>query len=437
YEASEISAEARDRATAKGLRYLGPDELAYKRDAFASVKQKVLAELQGVTVLHDYENLPSSFVRVSNEDTLNALLARPEVRAVYKSRKLQLTLDQSLPLIGHEWVAGQGLDGSGTVVAVFDTGVDYTIAPFNCTSPGVPAGCRVLATRESTNIDPYYEDDGYPDDNGHGTHVSTIVALVAGDTDLVVADVCHYFFGCDEVFVADAIDWVIGLKETINIVAMNISLGNDAYFRTQYCNFEPFKASLDAARAAGIQPVVSSGNAAYSWGFFRDGLSFPACIEGVVSVGAVYDADDIGSFEWGDFWEQYYCEDATTAEDQVACFSQTADYLDLLAPGARITALGVTDSGTSFAAPHVSGAWAVMREYYDDPDTTSNEDILAIMKDVGEQVDDPRAFGGRTTKRLNFIPEPNQLLMLSSGIMALWGLSLLRLRDRGLGRLLR
>jgi hypothetical protein len=29
------------------------------------------------------------------------------------------------------------------------------------------------------------------------------------------------------------------------------------------------------------------------------------------------------------------------------------------------------------------------------------------------------------------VPEPGQLLMLGSGIMALWGLSFLRVRDRG------
>jgi subtilisin family serine protease len=162
-----------------------------------------------------------------------------------------------------------------------------------------------------------------------------------------------------------------------------------------------------------------------------------------VSVGAVYDDEIEGGFQWGDpeqGKDPHDCFDyqSWTGADKVPCFSQTADYLDLLAPGAWITAKGVTKAGTSFAAPFVSGAWAVMREYYDDPDTTTNDAILAILKNEGEPVEDPRTeyeLGGPwETSRINRMPEPGQLLMLGSGIMALWGLSFLRVRGRGLGR---
>lgn len=139
FETSEIRAEALDRASAKGLHSLGPDELSYKREEYASVKQKGLEGLRGVTVLRDYNNLPTSFVRVSNEDSLNSLLARSEVRAVYENRRLRPGLIESLPLIEQPAVAVGGLNGTGTTVAVLDTGVVYTNLFFDCASPGVPA----------------------------------------------------------------------------------------------------------------------------------------------------------------------------------------------------------------------------------------------------------------------------------------------------------
>ncbi len=55
------------------------------------------------------------------------------------------------------------------------------------------------------------------------------------------------------------------------------------------------------------------------------------------------------------------CRDDTINADKVACFSNSASFLTLLAPGYFITAAGTTMSGTSQAAPHVSGAVALMK----------------------------------------------------------------------------
>jgi subtilisin family serine protease len=52
--------------------------------------------------------------------------------------------------------------------------------------------------------------------------------------------------------------------------------------------------------------------------------------------------------------------DSRTAANRIACFSQSSAYLALLAPGAVITAAGLSMTGTSQAAPHVAGAVAVL-----------------------------------------------------------------------------
>lgn len=415
FEARDVRVEAHARAINKGLRSLSADELAYKRSGYTSLKKEGLAGLQGIAVLRDYENLAASFARVANEAALDALLARPEIRAVHENREFEHTLAESLPLIEQPAMAALGFGGAGTTVAVLDTGVDYTIAPFNCTSPGTPAGCRVVATLEAA------ASDSSLDDNGHGTNVSAIAASVAGDADIAVADV---FDGptASDANISTAISWAITNQATFSIVAMNLSLG-DSSINTTPCTGDFLATPLADALAAGIQPVIASGNTAFYNGSFDDGVASPACVPAAVSVGAVYDTN-VGGLTWGS--SPFQCTDSTTATDKVTCFSQTAPFLSLFAPGALITAGGSTLGGTSQASPHVAGAWAVVSARF--PNATEAQ-LLGSLQANGDPITDSRPIGGRTTSRLNFVPESGQLLGLGSGILALFGMSSWRKRS--------
>jgi hypothetical protein len=71
------------------------------------------------------------------------------------------------------------------------------------------------------------------------------------------------------------------------------------------------------------------------------------------------------------------CSDLTTAPGQVTCFSNSAPFLSLLAPGAAITAAGTTMFGTSQAAPHVAGALAVLAAKY--PSDTASKRASRLL----------------------------------------------------------
>ncbi|MCG3024146.1 S8 family serine peptidase, partial [Escherichia coli] len=88
---------------------------------------------------------------------------------------------------------------------------------------------------------------------------------------------------------------------------------------------------------AGVLPVVAAGNSAKS-----NAISYPACLQGAVSVGAVYDSN-IGRVMYSS------CTDSSSYADKVACFSNSSANLTLLAPGVRISGGGIVMSGTSQA----------------------------------------------------------------------------------------
>jgi len=91
--------------------------------------------------------------------------------------------------------------------------------------------------------------------------------------------------------------------------------------------------------------------------------------------------------------------------------------LDLLAPGAVITAAGSSYLGTSQAAPHVAGAWACA-------EAAGLSNILQAMQASGDPVTDTRPSGGRTTSRINMLPEPGSVPALAIGVLFVASLAL-------------
>ncbi len=137
--------------------------------------------------------------------------------------------------------------------------------------------------------------------------------------------------------------------------------------------------------------IAASGN-----DYQINGISWPACLPQVISVGAVY--DDHGE-SWcnpdrsigfsGDEWQ----DDAWP--DKVTCYSNGGANLDLLAPGSFITLISRPDltwEGTSFAAPHVAGTAALVLEA--NPALLPGETRAMLIQTGKRVVDDHRQDAG-------------------------------------------
>jgi phosphodiesterase/alkaline phosphatase D-like protein len=348
HDAAEAAARIR---TEEKLSYDGPRGLRAKADLYDAAKRALFAALGSAApeLLRDYRELPVVFVRVRSIAELEALATRPEVIAVEENRIYQhasssLSPLSALTLIRQPQVATAGQVGTGTVVAVLDTPIDAGSPGFpQCTVAGQPTSC-VVATMDFTGGNAY-------SDHSHGTNVAGIVLSTAPDSRIAAVTVTAAGDSVSADAVMAAIDWCMQQKKLmiLDIVAINMSIG-----------FNPFPApcpnidvavtsAITASLAANILPVAAAGNSSLT-----GEISWPACIPGVVSVGAVYDSN-IGP------QSMLSCTDQTTAADQITCFSNVAPFLSLLAPGAMISVAGPPFWGTSQAAPFVSGAAAVLR----------------------------------------------------------------------------
>lgn len=297
----------------------------------------------------------------------------------------------------------QGFDGSGVAVVVIDTGFDVDhpfigpqIISEACYSNGDGTGFSLCADEvaESTLIGASQDYCNDPDTTSgcqHGTHVAGIAIGNNGDAgspsgvgkgaDLVAikvftkfdhtepcpSGICIAGTGTD---LLKGLDRVLALQNdltfTTPIAVVNLSLGSaETYDNWEECEADnpALRTAFDNLSAAGIAVVASSGNQSRS-----NKIAAPACIRSVISVGATNDVDEVQSF------------------------SNSAEMLDLLAPGSEVRSSWsgggyAQSSGTSMSAPVVSGAMAVIRSEHNGIPIADAVDALKVS---GKEVLDSR-----------------------------------------------
>jgi len=375
--------------TAEGL-LPSPAAVAVQRSDIATARRQLLARLASRShrVVHQYDSVPFVALEIGPDALFELEAASFLVRRVVEDTLNAPTLPQSVPLTGADRAWSRGFDGTDTVVAIVDTGVEAT-HPF-LAGKVVEEACYSSTNASSTSVCPNGQMQQVGPGSGtpcslsgcwHGTHVAGIAAGagtsfsgMAKGAQIMAVQVFSQFNRssdcggsppCTRAWTSDIIaglERVYALRGARNIAAANLSLGGGTYATA--CDTDPTKAIIDNLRAAGIATIVAAGN-----GSSVTSMSAPACISTAVSVGA------------------------TTKADVVASFSNMSGLTSLLAPGESIQSsvtgggFGVA-SGTSMATPHVTGAWAILKEAA--PNATVSE-ILSTLQTTGLAITDSRS----------------------------------------------
>ncbi len=361
-----------------------------------------------------YDAIPYLAMTIDAAD-LAAMQSDPRIAGVYEDRPNNIVLTDTTTLIGatQSWAAGY--TGAGHSIAILDTGFDTShpmlqgkVMAEACFSAPQNGSISLCPNGQAQQIGPGAAincSTQYPGSAGtscrHGTHVAgialgsgNVLSGVAPGANLVGVQIfslvpnCGNGLPCLTAWDSDilkGLDQVYAWRTQYNIAAVNLSLGGGVYSSQFACdvNGQPYKDIFALFNQAGIPVVVAAGN-----GSKTSALSSPGCVTGAISAGA------------------------TTKENSIAWFSNSADFLMLLAPGNAVNSAApggnfATLSGTSMAAPHIAGAFAVLKQ------KMPNATVLLLyeaLEKTGVPIVDTRAgANNRVKRRIELMPALNAL----------------------------
>jgi len=362
----------------------------------ASSTQKGLVDLLKV---RKGEGLVANFVPlwifngidvIATPDVIAELATRSEVRQIQPDLTFQApqaiasqaaaasATEANLARIDAPALWDMGYRGQGVVVANMDTGVDVT-------QPDLASRWR---GGSNSWYDPNGEHPSTPTDvNGHGTWtMGVMVGGDAGGTSVGVAPEARWIgvkiFNDRGTATSSGIhmgfQWLLDPdRNPATADAPNVV--NDSWtMATSGCNLD-FQLDLRNLRAAGILPVFAAGNDGPSAGSILSPANNPEAF----AVGGTDGSDVI---------------DPSSSRGPSACGQPVSP--QLVAPGVGVRTTDLYDSyanesGTSIAAPHVSGALALLLDAF--PALSADQQAAALESgalDLGAtEADDTYGFG--------------------------------------------
>lgn len=330
---------------AKSERYLVGIKRASDLD---SVQQSYAARID--TVHHKFHAVPVMAVEMTAEA---AATVKQDSRVAFVEADATASTKETTPwgvqVVKADVVQASGITGSGVKVALIDTGVGQNV---DLTGVQQVAFGNLPA-------------DG--DQNGHGTHVAgTIAARVNGIGLIGVAPDAQLYSlkaldASGNGYYSDIIaslEWA--MDHGIQVVNMSFAGSQSS---------QAFQQAVSAAYQQGMLLVAAAGNQGGSTGL--DTIQYPAAFPEVIAVGAV------------------------NQQNQRASFSSTGAKLELMAPGVQILStlpnnLTGEMSGTSMAAPHVTGVAALVWSH---KTSLKNTDVRAILSESATPLGDATLYG--------------------------------------------
>ncbi|HEY2944970.1 MAG TPA: S8 family peptidase [Vicinamibacteria bacterium] len=315
-------------------------------------------------------------IRVSG-NAVAALADNPNVEFVATDSPLSASMEASRETAGQPSPAmpESALKGAGVTMAIVDSGVAL--------HPEIQT--LVASVDFVGSYDPTFAPSGSVDPNGHGTHVAGIMvgngshsdegrlAGIAPEASLVSLRVLDDMGRGSTSTMLAALQWVLEHKDQYGIRVLNLSLGHPVY---ESLDVDPLVQAVDDLWDAGIVVVCAAGNSG------RDGhgtISSPCNSRKVITVGAINDRQTADLTD--DKMTTYSSRGPTRLDlvakpdlvapgNRIVSTRSAGSHLDLLFPASRIAGSssqpGVFEhfelSGTSMAAPFVSGAAALMLE---------------------------------------------------------------------------
>ena len=320
YVAGELIVNYEERAPEQAVESLDEEADAQVEDEFPEIDAKLL-EFPEVKDEGSNEARKQDLGRIKEN-----LETDPSVESVDYNYLVEAADTPNDPRFGEQWgleeirspKAWDTSEGRGVVVAVLDTGIDPDHPEFEE---------KVVAQQNFVSWD---ESNVPGDGDGHGTHVAGIVAA-ATNNDVGVAGVCP---GCEllvgEVLndegdgsLADVLDGIFWAVDVNEAKVINLSLSSPQ-------GASALQNAVEYAWNEGSVIVAAAGNKG------RNVKEYPAAYSNAIAVGA------------------------TNRNGNRASFSNHGAWLDVSAPGAAILSTDLSGgyafmSGTSMAAPHVSG----------------------------------------------------------------------------------